>query len=183
MFPVSFVVVTNVCMRKWFFSAVFFFFVVVFWCVCVECEMEHKCKKKHRAAWYVCCERSIFVTIVLLADGSIRIHVWDVCVRMMFERIYSLWNVETWMFELQTVSLWWLFGRCFDQSHIIIGMWGTKLFRKTSINQRKREQWLTVGSKWLSEMNSEATYSLNFIRAIWQTHTRMYALWGFCFAV
>lgn len=31
------------------------------------------------------------------------------------------------MFELQMLSLWWLFGRCFDQSHIIIWMWNVKI--------------------------------------------------------
>lgn len=68
-------------------------------------------------------DRNVFI-VSLLTDGSVCMHIWVGCVcafygRIVLKRIYLS---KLWMFVLQTVSLWWLFGRCFDQSHISIWM-------------------------------------------------------------
>lgn len=138
----------------------------------------------------VCCKWSIFVTIVLLADGSVRIHVFAVCTNDVFRRIYSL---QTWVFELQTVSLWWLFGRCFDQSHIIIWKWSMKLFAKHRLTREKKSNGYVGQNDGASETEKLRicclhTYQTNehFVRAIWHTHMcaqYVHALCGLVLAV
>lgn len=160
-------------MRKWFFSAAFFFVSIVFefllWCV--GGEVEYKCKKKHGKIHRVCMLLVKHFRYNCIVGWWKRTHrcVCCVCDWMMCSNAYIL--MQTWVFELQTVSLWWLFGRCFDQSHIIIGMWGMKLFVKHRLTREKESNGYVGQNDGASE-----TKRTNFVRAIWHTHRHVCVL-------
>lgn len=74
----------QMCVCENDFSRQFFFIVIVWflWCVCVECEMEYKCKKKHRRT------RSVYVVYEVY---SLQLYYWlmeayaSMCVPCVYE--------------------------------------------------------------------------------------------------